>query len=54
MMLTSNETLNGVASRQQMTNKEIKALKMQSQKFANFEVQQNRILSHRHKEVTGG
>ena len=42
--IASNETLNGVASRQQMTNKEIKALKMQSAEIRNLlEVQQNRI-----------
>ena len=42
--IASNETLNGVASSQQMTNKEIKALKMQSAEIRNLlEVQQNRI-----------
>ena len=42
--IASNETLNGVASRQQMTNKEIKALKMQSAEIRKLlEVQQNRI-----------
>ena len=42
--IASNETLNGVASSQQMANKEIKALKMQSAEIRNLlEVQQNRI-----------
>ena len=42
--IASNETLNGVASSQQMTTKEIKALKMQSAEIRNLlEVQQNRI-----------
>ena len=42
--IASNETLNGVASSQQMTSKEIKALKMQSAEIRNLlEVQQNRI-----------
>ncbi|MEK9910726.1 MAG: hypothetical protein VW707_02760 [Candidatus Puniceispirillum sp.] len=42
--IASNETLNGVASRQQMTNKEINALKMQSAEIRKLlEVQQNRI-----------
>ena len=42
--IASNETLNGVASSQQMTNKEIKSLKMQSAEIRNLlEVQQNRI-----------
>ena len=42
--IASNETLNGVASRQQLTNKEIKALKMQSVEIRKLlEVQQNRI-----------
>ena len=42
--IASNETLNGVASSQQMTNKEIKALKMQSAEIRSLlEVQQNRI-----------
>ena len=40
--IASNETLNGVASRQQMTNKEIKALKMQSAEIRKLlEVEQN-------------
>ena len=42
--IASNETLNGVASSQQMANREIKALKMQSAEIRNLlEVQQNRI-----------
>ena len=42
--IASNETLNGVASRQQMANKEIQALKMQSAEIRKLlEVQQNRI-----------
>ena len=42
--VASNETLNSVASRQQMTNKEIQALKMQSAEIRKLlEVQQNRI-----------
>ena len=42
--IASNETLNGVASRQQMTSKEIKALQMQSAEIRKLlEVQQNRI-----------
>ena len=42
--IASNETLNGVASSQQMTNKEIKALKTQSAEIRSLlEVQQNRI-----------
>ena len=42
--IASNETLNGVASSQQMTSREIKALKMQSAEIRNLlEVQQNRI-----------
>ena len=40
----SNETLNGVASRQQMTNKEIQAVKMQAAEIRKLlEIQQNRI-----------
>ncbi len=40
----TNETLNGVASRQQMTNKEIQALKMQAAEIRKLlEIQQNRI-----------
>ena len=34
--IASNETLNGVASRQQMTNKEIKRLKCRLQRSENF------------------
>ncbi len=42
--IASNETLNGVASRQQMTNKEIQAIKMQAAEIRKLlEVQQNRI-----------
>ena len=42
--IASNETLNGVASRQQMTNKEMQALKMQSAEIRKLlEAQQNRI-----------
>ena len=42
--IASNETLNGVVSSQQMTNKEIKALKTQSAEIRSLlEVQQNRI-----------
>ena len=42
--IASNETLNGVASSQQMTNKEIKALKTQSAEIRSLlEIQQNRI-----------
>ena len=42
--IASNETLNGVASSQQMANKEIKALKMQSAEIRNLlEGQHNRI-----------
>ena len=42
--IASNDTLNGVASSQQMANREIKALKMQSAEIRNLlEVQQNRI-----------
>jgi LysM repeat protein len=42
--IASNETLNVVASRQQMTSKEIKALQMQSAEIRKLlEVQQNRI-----------
>jgi hypothetical protein len=42
--IASNETLNGVASRQQMANKELQALKMQSAEIRKLlEIQQNRI-----------
>ena len=42
--IASNETLNNVASRQQMTDKEIQAIKMQSAEIRKLlEVQQNRI-----------
>jgi LysM repeat protein len=42
--VASNETLNGVASRQQLTNKEIQAIKAQSAEIRKLlEVQQNRI-----------
>ena len=42
--IASNETLNGVASRQQMTNKEIQAIKMQAAEIRKLlEIQQNRI-----------
>ena len=42
--IASNETLNGVASRQQMTNKEIQAIKVQSAEIRKLlEIQQNRI-----------
>ena len=41
--IASNETLNGVASRQQMAGKEIQALKMQSAEIRKLlEIQQNR------------
>ena len=40
----SNETLNGVASRQQMTNKEIQAIRTQAAEIRKLlEIQQNRI-----------
>jgi hypothetical protein len=42
--IASNETLNGVASRQQLANKEIQALKMQAAEIRKLlEIQQNRI-----------
>ena len=42
--IASNETLNGVASRQQMTNKEVQAIKTQAADIRKLlEVQQNRI-----------
>ena len=42
--IASNETLNGVASRQQMTNKEIQAIKVQAAEIRKLlEIQQNRI-----------
>ena len=42
--IASNEVLNGVASRQQITDKEIKAIKLQSAEIRKLlEVQQNRI-----------
>ena len=42
--IASNETLNNVASRQQMTDKEIQAIKMQSAEIRKLlEIQQNRI-----------
>jgi hypothetical protein len=42
--IASNETLNGVASRQQMTNKEIQAIKEQAAEIRKLlEIQQNRI-----------
>ena len=42
--IARNETLNGVASRQQMTNKEIQAIKIQAAEIRKLlEVQQNRI-----------
>jgi len=42
--IASNETLNGVASRQQMTNKEIQAIKTQAAEIRKLlEIQQNRI-----------
>ncbi len=42
--IASNETLNGVASRQQMTSKEIRELQIQSAEIRKLlEVQQNRI-----------
>ena len=42
--IASNETLNGVASRQQMTNEEIQAIKSQAAEIRKLlEVQQNRI-----------
>ena len=40
----TNETLNGVASHQQMTTKEIQAIKMQAAEIRKLlEIQQNRI-----------
>ena len=42
--IASNETLNGVASTQQMTNKDIQAIKVQAADIRKLlEVQQNRI-----------
>ena len=42
--IASNETLNGVASRQQMTSKEIQAIKVQAAEIRKLlEIQQNRI-----------